>query len=144
VGGGAQQTRASLSQIIKTGLEQHIIKANQPVTYARPEYRVQSFDMSASNPRAIDKKEMNQVGYTKTNFFWNFGYRKPAVIILVFDWRELKDFDWANVHHKLLLNSVKDAVEKWLKDLNTQSKLFLIVMFPSTGLSQKDLDSMSQ
>ena len=46
------------------------------------------------------------------------------------------------MHQKLLLNCVKDLVEKWLKDLNTQSKLFLIVMFPSTGLSQKDLDLM--
>lgn len=37
---------------------------------------------------------MGGVGFIKANFFESFGFRKPAATLLVFDWREVADFDW--------------------------------------------------
>jgi hypothetical protein len=96
---GSTETHSQLTNAIQNGLRQTIVLTKPTPNYAKPRYRIQSYDIPAQNPRSQSRipsfgLSSSEIGYLKSNFFKSFSYHKPALTIFVFDWREMKKFDW--------------------------------------------------
>ena len=141
--GASKQTRDEVQSVIDSGLKSHIWKqgANAPTNYARPIYRVLSNDLPCPCPRPVKRKggASSEIGYLKQSFFRSFNEHKPAVTIFLFDWRDWQTmhppnekFDWPS-HENLVLRTIKEHSDQWLKDLSVPPKYMIMILFPLPG-----------
>lgn len=139
---GSQEMHGQLSEIIQTGLQQTIWLPKPTPNYAKPRYRIQSYDLPCECDRLSRQVKAGissgEIGYLKQNFFTSFGYTKPALTIFVFDYRTVTSMDW-KVEESKILGQIKEHSEKWQTNITVPSKYMLIFMFPNLeGLSVEE------